>query len=529
MTTRDDGLTEAPVCNEDGKRAAATASSTSRSDNDSQPPRRTLLHHAHIYLSIALLFINYFLAQFDKFILSYFQPSVLSTLSIGAPQYALLTGYSTGIVNAILALPVAMVADFTAARVWTLCVASAWWSLCVVFQGLARTYAEMYCARLGMGIGQSAVEALSVSLISDFVGWRNAFLGSSVFYVGVYIGEAISGQIATAFTSTNTSWQVAMRAIGITGIFVAVIMRLVLREPKRRSSLYRKDADESCDPAEDVGEQIALNAHGRPKILPLIFKTVVYLVRMRCFWLILLSAGARQLGGVVFGYYMPGYLSSIYPEQTDLLSKYGIIVGTVGSVSVLSGGLLTSLLWHKTKLTPLYLTAIGGMLSSVFVLLMVFSRDIAGDNGPRGKSILYGTMAVAYATAEMWLGCVNAFVALLLPPRTKTFGLAIWTCVQVLIYSSGPEIIGLALRDVEPGTDEYARDTQVALAVIIPTGYWLCAVGMLSAIPLVKRDLDGDFVRGPLSWRRKTGFGTVVGVLAAMVIVLFTLSIVYSV
>lgn len=488
-----------------------------------------LLHYVHVYLSIAILFINYFLAQFDKFILSYFQSSVLSTLSITAPQYALLTGYSTGIVNAILAVPVAMIADFTAARVWTLCIASAWWSLCVIFQSLARTYAEMYCARLGMGIGQSAVEALSVSLISDFVGWRNAFLGSSVFYVGVYIGEAISGQVATAFTSTGTSWQVAMRAIGITGVVVAVIMRALLREPQRRSSLYKDEIEESYGPDAYIGEQIAVNVKGRPRIWPLISNTATYLVRMRSFWLILLSAGMRQLGGVVFGYYMPGYLSSIYPEQTDLLSKYGIIVGTVGSVSVLTGGLLTSVLWHKTKLTPLYLTAIGGMMSSIFVLLMIFSRDMAGDNGSRGKSILYGTMAIAYATAETWLGCVNAFIALILPPRTKTFGLAIWSCVQILIYSSGPEIIGLALRDVDPGTERYARVTQIALAVIIPTGYWFCGVGMLSAIPLVRRDLKGEFVAGPLGWGRKIGVSAFVGVLGVVVIVLFTLSIVYSV
>lgn len=512
-------------------KAQPAITSFSRHGNESRSPpsRKKSLELAYIYLSIALLFINYFLAQFDKFVLSYFQSSILETLSISAPQYALLTGYSTGIVNAILALPVAMVADFTAARIWTLCVASAWWSLCVVFQGLAKTYAEMYCARLGMGIGQSAVEALSVSVISDLVGWRNAFFGSSVLYVGVYIGEAISGQIATAFTSTGTSWQVTMRAIGITGIVVAVLLRVVLREPKRRKSLYWEGTDKSCEPGEDAGEEVTLDASGRPNIKALISNTIVHLVRMRSFWLLVLSSGLRQLGGVVFGYYMPGYLSSIYPEQTNLLSRYGIIVGTVGSVSVLSGGLLTSMLWHKTKLTPLYLTAIGGMLSSVFVLLMVFSRDIAGDNGSKGKAILYGTMSVAYATAETWLGCINAFIALLLPPRTKTFGLAIWACVQILIYSSGPEIIGLALRDVEPGTDKYARVTQTALAVIIPTGYWLCAVGMLAAIPLVRRDLERQFVKGRLSWSRKGGIGLFAGLLVAVVIVLFTLSIVYSV
>src|SRR5215469_16427671 len=139
---------------------------------------RQFLRTAHIYLSVTLLFTNYFLSQYDKFIFSYFQSSVMTSLSLMPTQYSLLSGYSTGIVYAALALPVAFVADWTRARLWTLSIAATWWSLCVVFQGLARSFAHMYCARLGMGIGQAAVEALSVSLISDLVGeWRDVFVG----------------------------------------------------------------------------------------------------------------------------------------------------------------------------------------------------------------------------------------------------------------------------------------------------------------------------------------------------------------
>lgn len=491
---------------------------------------RRIVEIAHVYLSIALLFVNYFLAQYDKFILSYFQDSVLQTLSISGTQYGLLSGYSTGIVYALLALPVAFVADYTGARVWTLSIASCWWSLCVVFQGLARNFAEVYCARLGMGIGQAAVEALSVSLISDMVEWRNVFIGESVFYVGVYVGEAISGQIATAFTRTGTSWQVAMRAIGIAGIVVSVSLRLVLREPERRRCLSREL--ETCHEDRAVAGIDRPPSKERRSILrawQALVGTVAFLVRMRSFWLLVFSAAARQLAGNVFGYYMPGYLSNLYPSDSGLLSRYGIIVGAVGSVTVLAGGILTSALWNRTKLTPIFLTAIGGMISSIFVLLMIFSKNIAAGGESRGVSILYGTMSAAYLTAETWLGCLFALVALLLPPAYKTFGLAIWGSIQVLVYSSGPEIIGLALRNVDPGTAEYTRVTQICLAVIIPAGYWTCGIGLLLAIPPLRRDLAGDFIRGPLGTRRKTTLVTSLAVVGAAVVVLFVSSLVYGV
>jgi MFS family permease len=487
------------------------------------------LRIGHISLSIFLLFINYFLAQYDKFILSYFRSQVTASLNLTATQYGLISGYATGIVYALLALPVAFVADYTSARVWTLSIAAAWWSLCVVFQGLTHNFGQIYCARLGMGIGQAAVEALSISLISDLVTWRNVFLGNSVFYVGVYVGEAVSGQIATAFTSTGTSWQVAMRVIGITGIVVAVLLRIVLREPQRQRSLTQTQIGIAEDRGSDPLSSIERNQRGETlrTVRAELTATVSYLARMRSFWPLVLSAAMRQLGGNVFGYYMPGYLATLYPNTGNLLSRYGIIVGTVGSATVLLGGLLTSLLWNKTKLTPIYLTAIGGMVSSVFVLLMVFSRDIAGSNGTAGVRVLYGTMAAAYLTAELWLGCLFALVALLLPPAYKTFGLAIWSSIQVLVYSSGPEIMGLALRGKDPESRQYIVATRNCLAVIIVVGYWACGIGLLAAIPSLKKDLRGHFVPTLGRWRKIAMWAFAVA-LACLVIILFSLSLVYE-
>ncbi|KAL8712157.1 MAG: hypothetical protein Q9220_003591 [cf. Caloplaca sp. 1 TL-2023] len=233
----------------------------------------------------------------------------------------------------------------------------------------------------------------------------------SILYIGVYIGEAVSGQIAVAFTRTHTPWNVALIAIGIVGIVLALLIRLFIREPPPHSPS-----------------------------LPLL----------------ILSASFRQLAGNVFGYYMPSYLLLLYPRHPSLLSRYGIIVGVVGSISVLLGGLLTTIFWHRTPLLPLYLTGIGGMVSSLFVLLMINSKAIAHGDEDRGVKVLYGSMSLAYLTAELWLGAMNMLIALLMPPRVKTFGLAVWSAVQVLIYSSGPEIVGLALRGQESGSAGYA-------------------------------------------------------------------------
>ena len=483
----------------------------------------SLFQKIHIAVSIVLLFLNYFTAQYDKFILSYFQTAFSQSLSLSAPEYGVLSGYATGIVYALLALPIAYLADYLpSARVWTLTIASLWWSLCVILQSLCHNFWQVFLARIGMGIGQSAVEALSISLISDMIEWRNVFLGSSAFYVGVYIGEAVSGHIAVAFPDNPDGWRIALRAIGIVGLVLAVLVRLVIRDSKRQESIVRtaRKFELGAAPANQPNKAAAAKSELRD--------TVSYVLRMRSFWLLVLSAGFRQLAGNVFGYYMPSYLANTYPNHPELLSRYGIIVGVVGSVTVLAGGAITSVLWHKTKLTPLYMTGIGGMISSLFVLLMLFSRDIANGNQDRGISILYGMMSVAYLTAESWLGALFGLIALLLPPAYKTFGLAIWGALQVLIYSSGPQIIGLALRNTDPGSATYTKDTQVALAVIIPVGYWLAGVGFLFAVPLLKRDLVEDIASHQIGRSRKMGVLIFGAVLGSLVVALFVASIYYS-
>ena len=501
------------------------AENTVNTHTRSIPDRRatqTPWRRLYTAVCVLLLLINYFLAQYDKFILSYFQTPLSSAIGLSASQYGVLSGYATGIVYALAAIPIAYVADtFGRARVWVLTAAALWWSLCVVFQSLSNNFWQILLARIGMGLGQSCVEPLSVSLISDLAGgWRDVFIGEAVLYVGVYIGEAISGQIATAFIDNETGWRIALRAIGITGLVVAVVLRVIIRDVERNAGMVADDKmyEEAVTPKSHfrtAKQQVRL--------------TLSYLVRLRSFWLIVASASIRQLAGNVFGYYMPSYLGNTYPDKDNLLSRYGIIVGVVGSVTVLSGGILTSILWKRTQTTPLWLTGLGGMISSLFVLLMVFSRDIANGSQDRGVRILYGCMSVAYLTAELWLGAMNGLIALLLPPKYKTFGLAIWAAIQVLVYSSGPEIIGLALRGTDPGSEIYTKDSQVALAVIIPVCYWLAGVGFILAVPLLKADVtNGVEIMSPISRQRRAAFWTAAGFIACLVIALFVASIVYA-
>lgn len=112
----------------------------------------------------------------------------------------------------------------------------------MVFQSLARSFGQLFCARLTIGINRANVEALYTSRISDLMEYRNVFIGESVLYVGFYISEAISGQVATAFTFTGQNWRIALRFMGIVGSVVLLPPRLLQREPERGQSLVKLHA-----------------------------------------------------------------------------------------------------------------------------------------------------------------------------------------------------------------------------------------------------------------------------------------------
>ena len=310
---------------------------------------------------------------------------------------------------------------------------------------------------------------------------------NSILYVGVYIGEAVSAQIATAFTKTNTPWNDALKAIGIVGMILVLCLRIVAREPERKN-LVKLALEPIYGSNEDLRND-GNNAAQRPasSAMSLFLDSCKHIMRMKSFWILTISGGARQFSGNVFGTYMPSYLSSIYPSVPNLLSHYGIIVGVVGSVAVLLGGFTCSSTPQQPTMA-LYITAVGGMISGPFVICMVFSLRLGGD-AARGTQILYGTMSAAYLTAELWLGAFASLLASLLPPHMKTCCLAIYTSTIILIYSSAPQIIGLALRNYDTESGAYVTATRNILAILIPIGYWVAGFGFLVGAVKAKVDI----------------------------------------
>jgi MFS family permease len=112
--------------------------------------------------------------------------------------------------------------------------------------GLARSYAQLFLARIGVGVGEAALSPPAYSLIADYFPRERLGTAIGVYSLGIYLGSGIAlmlggwivGKVGGASTwhlplfGDVRPWQAVFIAIGLPGLLVALLVRTI-REPAR--------------------------------------------------------------------------------------------------------------------------------------------------------------------------------------------------------------------------------------------------------------------------------------------------------
>ena len=115
---------------------------------------------------LAVLVVIYALNFLDRQIINILAESIKKDLAISDAQLGLLTGTAFGIFYSLLGLPIARLAD-RSHRVNIIAISLTIWSALTAVCGLTHTYAQLFLARLGVGIGEAGGTPASQALISD--------------------------------------------------------------------------------------------------------------------------------------------------------------------------------------------------------------------------------------------------------------------------------------------------------------------------------------------------------------------------
>ncbi|HEX4736890.1 MAG TPA: MFS transporter [Allosphingosinicella sp.] len=173
----------------------------------------------------------YVLNLIDRQLLSILAKPIEDSLHITDGQLGRLSGLYFAFFYCFIAIPIAWLADRTN-RVTILALACGIWSAATMACGFAANYGQLVVARMTVGFGEAGGVPPSYAIITDTFppGRRGMALGIYNIGppIGVALGIAFGASIAAAF-----NWRDAFIAIGIVGLFAAVAVRLIVREPRR--------------------------------------------------------------------------------------------------------------------------------------------------------------------------------------------------------------------------------------------------------------------------------------------------------
>ena len=132
-------------------------------------------------------------------------------------------------------------------RIWIVSIGVALWSAATVATGTAKNFAQLFAARMGVGVGEATLSPATFSMIGDSFptekrGKPIAFY-SSALPIGAGLASLLSGAIIawTAASGSQTlpffgelsSWRFTLIIVGLPGLVLALFF-LFLKEPGRR-------------------------------------------------------------------------------------------------------------------------------------------------------------------------------------------------------------------------------------------------------------------------------------------------------
>ncbi|MDA9196414.1 MFS transporter [Gammaproteobacteria bacterium] len=184
--------------------------------------------------ALVLLTVVYGFNFIDRQIVGILAPFIQADLDLTNTQLGLLIGFAFALFYTVIAIPIAWLAD-RYSRVNILSIALATWSGFTALTGMASNFWQIGLARMGVGIGEAGGSPPSHSIISDMYP-KEERAGALGFYaMGIPFG-IMAAYFATASlmgSGGDVDWRRIFIFLGITGIALAGIVKLTLKEPVR--------------------------------------------------------------------------------------------------------------------------------------------------------------------------------------------------------------------------------------------------------------------------------------------------------
>ncbi len=295
--------------------------------------------------------LAYTLSYIDRQILSMLVEPIKADLGISDTQIGLLQGLAFALFYTLVGIPMGRLAD-NGNRKKLMAWGIFFWSLATAACGLAKTFWQLFAARVGVGVGEAALGPAAYSTLADLFPPERRSRAIGVYSIGVYLGiglaAVIGGQVIGALADSPpivlpwigelAAWHITFLVVGLPGVLLAIWVA-TLREPLRRG------AQRAAVPVREV---IAFVFGHRLRLLAthfLGFSMLTMLFNATVFWMAPYLMRAHQLTPQQFG------------------TQLGLTLAFAGGIGIYAGGVCADLLRRRgvatAELWPGIVSAIG--------------------------------------------------------------------------------------------------------------------------------------------------------------------------
>jgi predicted MFS family arabinose efflux permease len=238
--------------------------------------------------------------------------------------------------------------------------------------------------------------------------------------MGIYLG-VMFGFIAGGFIREAFDWRTPFFVLGISGLPLALLLRLTVREPARGAS-----------------EAGAVDAEAPP------FGEVLRtLATQRSFVLLTIGACFQAIAGYAVLSWGATFLIRVHHMSfADIGMKFGVIAGVGGAVGVTLGGFLTDRLAARDVRWNVWLPAIVSIAAAPFALPFYLSDD---------TNLAIAFFAPYYLLNNMYVGPLWSVAQGLVKQRMRALASAsLLTVLNLAGLGLGPVLVGFANERLHP-------------------------------------------------------------------------------
>lgn len=381
------------------------------------------------YFVVWFLAVVYTLNFLDRQIISILGKDISAELNLSKTQFGLLGGTSFALLYTTCGIGVAYLAD-RMSRKWIIALACAIWSLFTALCGTAQNFLQILLYRMGVGFGEAGGSPPSYSLISDYFPAERRGTALAIYSLGVPVGSMLGafagGQLALAY-----GWRTAFFIVGAPGVILAVLMLLLVKEPKRG------------------GLDAVLDGAAEHPPAPPLFSAIGAFFKNRTLVLTAVSSAMSAFVGYAGLVWNPQFLENAKGMTAqDVATWYAVALGLTGIVGTVVSGWLVDRLGLKDRRWFAWVPAIAFALSIPFWfgLLWAPTWQIA-------MLMLLGPMLMNQAYLAPALTVAQNAV----PPAQRTMTGAILLFVLNLVgLGVGPVYVGFIADRMEPAHGDQA-------------------------------------------------------------------------